>query len=126
MEAHSHSVISGEVNQNKISVHPEILHARSQSIRIERLANRDQENIHSILRTPHKTGSSHSTYDSTWISSDIPGPNVSDKETVLSFAKMAANAYLKEAPGYWENVRIATNVRQQFPLTTSKGWKCFQ
>lgn len=126
MEVHSHSIISGVVNQNEISVHPEILHAQSQSTRIERLANRDQENIHSILKTPHKFGSSHSAYGPTWISGDIPGPDNTDKETVLSFAKMAANAYLKEPPGYWENVRLATNVHRQFSLMTPKGRKCFQ
>lgn len=53
-----------------------------------------------------------------WITDDIPGPNVTDKETILSLALMAANAYV-EKPGQadWEDVGTPFNRSADF------GWE---
>lgn len=53
-----------------------------------------------------------------WNIDELPGPNVSDKETVLSIANMAANAYIME-PGTedWSDVSGPFNHSQKF------GWE---
>ena len=53
-----------------------------------------------------------------WTMDDIPGPNVTDKDTVLSFALMAANAYVQK-PGQadWEDVG------QPFNSSVDFGWE---
>lgn len=51
-------------------------------------------------------GEAASLPPSAWTIDEIAGPNITDKETVLSFAKMASNAYiLVPHTGEWEDVR---------------------
>ncbi|KAH7400993.1 Alpha/Beta hydrolase protein [Phaeosphaeria sp. MPI-PUGE-AT-0046c] len=53
-----------------------------------------------------------------WIIDDVPGPNVTDRETVLSFARMASNAYILEPnTGEWEDVGGGFNYTEDF------GWE---
>lgn len=55
---------------------------------------------------------------SAWTIDDIPGPNISDKETVLSFARMASNAYVQEPnTGDWQDVGGGFNYTEDF------GWQ---
>ena len=53
-----------------------------------------------------------------WTTDDVPAPNVADKETVLNFAYMTANAYV-EKPGEpdWEDVGAPFNRSADF------GWE---
>lgn len=55
---------------------------------------------------------------SAWTVDEISGPNITDKETVLSFARMAANAYVQEPfTGDWEQVGGGFNYTEDF------GWQ---
>ena len=82
-----------------------LLRVRSDPLSIERLVDRSASNINSILDFGRMTGRAMSLPASDWTIDEISGPNVSDKETVLSFARMAANAYILEPyTGEWEDV----------------------
>lgn len=53
-----------------------------------------------------------------WTIDDVAGPNVTDKETVLSFSRIAANAYVEEPySGDWESVGGGFNYTEDF------GWE---
>jgi lipase ATG15 len=94
------------------------LRARSQTLRIQRLADRRQENIDYILDTGRMRGQPLVLDASAWTEDDVPGPNVTDKETVLSFARMAADAYvLDNQDGEWQDVGNGFNYTEDF------GWK---
>lgn len=55
---------------------------------------------------------------SAWTMDDIPGPNVSDKLTVVSMAQMSADAYVEEPhTGDWEEVNNGFNSSLDF------GWE---
>jgi len=55
---------------------------------------------------------------SAWTVDDVHGPNITDKETVLSLARMAANAYvLDDQDSEWYDVGHGFN------YTTDFGWK---
>jgi lipase ATG15 len=70
------------------------LRARTRSMRIERLADRSQKNIDHILDTGRMNGEPMVLDASAWTIDELPGPNVVDKESVVSIARMAANAYV--------------------------------
>lgn len=74
---------------------------------IQRIANRDRANIDRLSHLTRLLGSmSSSSYE--WNVESSAAPNVSDKETVLSFARMAANAYVSEPHmGDWQDVRFS-------------------
>lgn len=55
---------------------------------------------------------------SAWTIDQVAGPNVTDKETILSFARMAANAYVQEHnKGDWLDVGGGFNYTDDF------GWE---
>jgi lipase ATG15 len=55
---------------------------------------------------------------SAWTIDDIPGPNITDKETVLTFARMAADAYIQVPyTEDWEDVN------PDFNSDTDFGWQ---
>jgi lipase ATG15 len=70
------------------------LRVKTANMRIERLADRSQKNIDHILDTGRMNGVPMILDESAWTIDDVPGPNVKDKEGVLSIARMAANAYV--------------------------------
>jgi lipase ATG15 len=85
---------------------------------IERLVDRSSGNINSILDYGRMTGQALSLPASDWTIDEIYGPNVTDKETVLSFARMAANAYIMEPnTGEWVDVGGGYNYTEDF------GWE---
>jgi len=76
-------------------------------MRIERLADRSQQNIDYILDTGRTNGEPMELDASAWTIDELPGPNVKDKESVLSIARMAANAYVMDHNELeWLPVRI--------------------
>lgn len=96
---------------------PELV-VRSQRISIQRLRDRRKESIDSILDVGRMTGSIPSLPISAWTTDEVPGPNVTDRETVLSFARMAANAYVLEPhTGDWFDVGNGYNYTEDF------GWE---
>lgn len=82
------------------------LRVRQQPATIQRLADRSLGHINSILEYKQMTGHTMQLPESAWITEEVRGPNVTDKESVLTFSYIAANAYV-HAPGNaeWRDVR---------------------
>ncbi|KAH0566442.1 putative lipase atg15 [Trichoglossum hirsutum] len=93
------------------------LPARSRQVNIQRLVDRRPSDIEPLLAAARQHGAALTLSASAWTVDDIAGPNITDKETVLSFARMAANAYIME-PGLddWEDVGGGFNESDRF------GW----
>jgi lipase ATG15 len=103
---------------NGPGVRPPKLRARSQKHPIQRLADRSQGNIDQLLDAGRLRGQPVALDASAWTIDDVQGPNVTDKETVLSLARMAANAYvLDDQDAEWYDVG------KGFNYTTDFGWK---
>ncbi|GAD93803.1 autophagy related lipase Atg15 [Paecilomyces variotii No. 5] len=94
------------------------LTALSHPLTIERLADRRLSVIENHLSAARSQGSPVTLSGSDWVMDEVAGPNVTDKETVLTFAKMTANDYIEE-PGTadWEDIHGGWNYSQGF------GWE---
>lgn len=92
--------------------------ALSNPLTIQRLADRRLSVIEGYLSAARSTGSPVVLSSSEWVMDELAGPNVTDKETVLTFAKMTANDYI-EVPGTedWEDVGGPFNYSRSF------GWQ---
>ncbi|KAI1906835.1 putative lipase atg15 [Ophidiomyces ophidiicola] len=79
--------------------------AFSQPSRIQRLTDRRVEVMEARLLAARKPEMARILSPPVWSIDELPGPNISDKETVLNLAKMTANAYIME-PGTerWKDV----------------------
>jgi lipase ATG15 len=83
---------------------------RSNPINIHRLKDRRPSVVDPMVAAARE-------YDQVWVSSpdiwtfdEVRGPNVTDKETILTFAQMAANAYVdKPDTGDWKDVNGGFN-----------------
>ncbi|KAF2745499.1 alpha/beta-hydrolase, partial [Sporormia fimetaria CBS 119925] len=96
----------------------ERLRAKSQVTNIQRLKDRSKETIDGILNWGRTTGGAVQLDAEDWTIDEIQGPNITDKETVLSFARMASNAYIMEPhTGEWVDVGGGYNYTEDF------GWK---
>lgn len=94
------------------------LRVRSETMSIQRLADRSKETITGILEWGRRTGRGVQLPEEDWTIDDIAGPNVTDRETVLSFARMASDAYILEpGTGEWEDVGGGFNYTEDF------GWE---
>ena len=93
-------------------------HIRSRGEKIQRLVDRRYEVVDALMSSARLSGYATTTDISAWTIDDVPAPNVTDKETVVSLANMAANAYIK-VPGTedWEDVNAGFNVTDDF------GWE---
>ena len=71
-----------------------------------------------LMSSARLSGYATATDISAWTMDEVPAPNITDKETVISLANMAANAYIK-VPGTedWEDVNAGFNVTDDF------GWE---
>ncbi|KAL2172758.1 hypothetical protein VTG60DRAFT_2577 [Thermothelomyces hinnuleus] len=94
------------------------LRARSNPLRIQRLVDRRPSVVDPIVAESRKQGFVSVLSPSAWTIDDVPGPNVTDKDTVLTLALMAADAYV-EKPGEadWEDVGAPFNRSLDF------GWE---
>lgn len=94
------------------------LRARSSPLRIERLVDRRPSVVDPIVAQSRKQGFVSVLSPSAWTIDDVPGPNVTDKDTILTLALMAADAYV-ETPGEadWEDVGAPFNRSLDF------GWE---
>lgn len=92
--------------------------ASSNPITIQRLADRRISVIEGHLAAAQLSGAASVLSPSEWVMDTLPGPNISDKKTVLTFAKMTANDYI-EAPGTedWETIH------GKFNYSSSFGWQ---
>ena len=95
-----------------------VLHARSSPTTIQRLSDRSIARVQSTYHTARVKGTASKLDFSQWTMDEVLGPNVTDKETVLSLAKMSWNAYT-EVPGAgeWQDVNTGFNHSQGF------GWE---
>jgi lipase ATG15 len=97
---------------------PPQLRVKAQTMSIERLADRSREAIDGMLEWGRSQGRAVQLAADDWTIDDISGPNVTDRETVLSFARMASNAYILEPnTGEWEDVGGGFNYTEDF------GWE---
>ncbi|KAI4202112.1 MAG: hypothetical protein LQ350_002779 [Teloschistes chrysophthalmus] len=94
------------------------LHARSRQLPIQRLSDRSIPILQNLISTARRTGSAVELGPSAWTLDEVPGPNITDKETVVNLAIMAANAYDAEpGTGEWEDVNAGFNYSNSF------GWE---
>lgn len=96
----------------------EPLHARSTQTTIERLADRRVSRMQSMYHAARVTGTPSTLDVSAWSLDKVSGPNTTDKETVLSLAKMSWNAYTAQpGTGEWQDATGTFNYTQGF------GWE---
>ena len=96
----------------------EPLHAKSTKTSIERLSDRRIPTIQSLYHTARLTGSPVTLAPSAWTMDEVSAPNTTDKETVLTLAKMSWNAYTGEpGTGEWQDATGNFNHSQSF------GWE---
>lgn len=94
------------------------LRTRAEVVSIQRLADRSRDTVDGMLEFARLKGKPVQLAHDDWTIDDLAGPNVTDKETVLSFARMASNAYILEPnTGEWEDVGGGFNYTQDF------GWE---
>ncbi|KAL5339556.1 Alpha/Beta hydrolase protein [Aspergillus crustosus] len=92
--------------------------ASSSPLAIERLADRRLSTIEDHLAAARSSGSAAILSPSDWTMDTVAGPNIADRKTVLTFAKMTANDYI-EVPGTedWQDINGKLN------YSTSFGWQ---
>lgn len=94
------------------------LHARSRHVPIQRLSDRRLPVVQDLITTARLTGIPSELTPSAWTLDEVPAPNVTDKETVVNLALMAANAYTQDpGTGEWEDVNAGFNYSNSF------GWE---
>lgn len=94
------------------------LRAQSTQISIQRLSDRRVAAVQSLVSAARLSGYSATLAPSAWRTDEVMGPNVQDKETVITLALMAANSYiLVPGTGEWEDVNGAFNFSDSF------GWE---
>ena len=94
------------------------LHATSTTTKIERLSDRRVSTMQSMYHTARLTGSAAALDASAWTMDEVSAPNTTDKETVLSLARMSWDAYTAEpGTGEWQDATGKFNHSQGF------GWE---
>lgn len=97
---------------------PPQLTVRSEDYQIDRLVDRTWASISNHLDYASLTGVPAPLHASQWTREEIPGPNTTDKETVINLAYMAANSYVPDInDGEWSNISIGYNHSAPF------GWE---
>ncbi len=92
-----------------------VLVASSQDTVIDRLLDRQPLRVESLLRTAQHQGQPPDLETAAWTSDHVPGPNVSDKQTVLNLAVMASDAYVPDSDDpAWLNLTGEFNRSQNF------------
>ena len=95
------------------------LFARSRPEPIERLSDRSVSTAQSRYHAARMSGSAATLDYSEWTTDEVTAPNTSNKDTVLTLAKMSLNAYTKEpGTGEWKNINGT-----QFNYSQSFGWE---
>ena len=94
-------------------------YARSERQQIERLVDRSVVSAQAMYRDARTSGVSPKLDSSSWTVDNVSGPNTTDKETVISLAAMAWNAY-QEGPGKgeWQDMN-----GRPYNFSQSFGWE---
>ncbi|KAG0157109.1 hypothetical protein PDIDSM_4293 [Penicillium digitatum] len=92
--------------------------ASSSPLTIQRLADRRFSAIQGHLAAARSSGFAAALSPLEWVMDTLPGPNITDKQTVLTFAQMTANDYIEEpGTGQWHTIH------GQFNYSGSFGWQ---
>ncbi|CAJ2507002.1 Uu.00g081880.m01.CDS01 [Anthostomella pinea] len=94
------------------------LKAKSRARKIERMVDRRPSTVDPLVAEARQRGYVLASSPSAWTIDEVPGPDVTDKETVLSMALIAANAYVEnsELPDWNE-------VGEPFNRSADFGWE---
>lgn len=94
------------------------LKAKSNAVSIERLKDRRPSVVDPMVAEARQRGFAAVLDGTAWTRDEVPGPDMTDKDTVLNLAYMAANAYVeeKDLPD-WEDVGAPFNLSLDF------GWQ---
>ncbi|PIA99591.1 putative lipase ATG15-1 [Cercospora beticola] len=90
-------------------------------VHIERLVDRRQEYIDSLLATARSHGQAERLSPDAWTIAALLGPNTTDKSTVIALAKMAYDAYVPD-PSSKEWKSIGPGNHSIFNHSSSFGW----
>lgn len=94
------------------------LRAKSRPTTIERLSDRRVSVVKSLVNAAPIGGLRTTLSPTPWSLDEVTGPDIQDRETVVSLAMMAANAYVPEpGTGEWEDVNGGFNFSDSF------GWE---
>lgn len=94
------------------------LKARSDATRIQRLVDRRPSVVDPLVALSRERGYVSVLSPEAWTMDDIPGPNITDRDTVVSLAYMSANAYVEHiTDGEWLEVGDPFNRSADF------GWE---
>ncbi|EMC92898.1 hypothetical protein BAUCODRAFT_142440 [Baudoinia panamericana UAMH 10762] len=97
---------------------PQSLRVNVMPTSIQRLTNRKPADIDQLLAYADMHGNAATLPYYDWTVDSVAGPNITNKGTVLTFAKMAANAYVQgHAGGEWKDVKGGFNYTDDF------GWQ---
>ena len=96
--------------------------AASRAEPIQRLTDRRMQSVEDLINSAQRKGTPSILVASDWVFDEVSGPNITDKDTVISLANMAANAYVK-VPGTedWEDVNTGKN--REFNHSAAFGWE---
>ncbi|KAG9246239.1 Alpha/Beta hydrolase protein [Calycina marina] len=84
--------------------------AKTNSMKIQRLRDRRPSVVDPMVAAAREDGGYNIMSPSEWSIDDLAGPDITDKETVLTLAQMAANAYVdKPNTGDWKDVNGGFN-----------------
>ncbi|KAH7308196.1 Alpha/Beta hydrolase protein [Stachybotrys elegans] len=94
------------------------LKAKSRASTIERLRDRRPEVVDPMVARSRRQGFAAVLDQSAWTLDDVPSPDVTDRDTILSMAYMAADAYVEDVTGPdWDDVGAPFNRSADF------GWE---
>lgn len=81
------------------------LYLQSKPVKIQRLRDRRTATVEAMIKAKRVMGNDMQVLADAWTVDDIPGPNVTDKDTILALAYMTYDAYyLNETDKDWEDV----------------------
>lgn len=84
--------------------------ARTSPMKIERLKDRRPSVVDPMVAAAREEGGYWALSPSAWTVDNVAGPDVTDRDTVLTFAQMAANAYVDTPEtGDWKDVNGGFN-----------------
>ena len=97
---------------------PTTLKARANTLNMQRLAKRSPTDIDHLLAHADLHGEPATLASDSWTTDEVPSPNTTDRDTILTFAKIASNAYVQEhgSPD-WKDVKGGFNYTDDF------GWE---
>ncbi|CAM1510345.1 Fc.00g006800.m01.CDS01 [Cosmosporella sp. VM-42] len=116
IHAESNVLLAAEDGYDKMEI-PK-LKAKSNAVSIERLVDRRPSVVDPMVAEARRRGFAAVLDASAWTVDEVPSPNITDKDTVLALALMAANAYVEDdSQPDWEEVGHPFNRSADF------GWE---